>query len=51
MPREKVRVCVCVCDQIVMPAGLAAFPAVPELELRGPALSPGVDKRPVFKEH
>lgn len=43
--------CTCVCDHIVMQANLAAFPAVPELELRGPALSPGVDKRPIFKEH
>lgn len=44
------RVCVCVCDHIEMQASLIALPAVPEPELRGPALSPGVDKRLLFKE-
>lgn len=31
-------------------AGLFAFPAVPEQVLREPPLSPGVDKRTIFKE-
>lgn len=47
-----IRLCVrvCVCDQIVMQVSLTMLPVVPEPELRGPALSPGVDKRPLFKE-
>lgn len=42
--------CVCVCDHIVMQASLTVLPAVPELKPRGPTLSPGVDKRQLFKE-
>lgn len=38
----------CTWDQ--MWASLFAFPAVPEQVLREPALSPRVDKRPIFKE-
>lgn len=48
---EYVRVCVCVCDQIMMQASLTTFPTVPELALRGLTLSPGVDKLTIFKEH
>lgn len=43
-----VSITVCMWDQ--MWAGLFAFPAVPEQVLRGPALSPRVDKRMIFKE-
>lgn len=45
---EHMSVTLCMWDQ--MWAGLIAFPAVPEQELREPALSPRVDKRPIFKE-
>lgn len=34
-----------------MQASLTPLPVELEPELRGPALSPGVDKRPLFKEH
>lgn len=45
---EHMSVTLCMWDQ--MWAGLIAFPAVPEQELREPALSPRVDKRAIFKE-
>lgn len=47
----RMHVCTCVLNSSACRPSFIALPAEPEPELRGPALSPDVDKRPLFKEH